>query len=312
LIPYSIIAGITLLIFYVNRSHYWQHEFTDWEWNKQFLNELKTILNRKGQRYPPVTRHGLNTPPASSMEFYLNDMQVLADASATPTHIEGNSGRGSRRLYWRIIQPYYASLSGDYDKQWDGLDEMDRGVLELPVNLGNIAQHGFGEVERRRIEQLPDSGLVSAFMHAWDDFTGIQEWVSYLNENYHVSFLRADEYAGIYMKQHPRPVLIDRNLKTFWALKRVDRLKDIREIDDNTISIRLQNSEDGSKQAILDVATETPVPEIYIDSLWLDASEPPIELDIKNGGTLLKEVQKGSYHLHIQNDTFGIRNSPNE
>jgi hypothetical protein len=303
LIPYSVLIGLIGLAIYVHRARNWQHDFSDWEWNGRFLRELKGSFERMGWTYAPVVRHGLNTPPASSMGFYLAEMQVLADASATPTPIEQQSGGGTRRLCWRTIQPYYASLSKDYDIPWNGLDEQDRGILELPVNLGNIAQHGFGEFEKERIEQLPEGGLVSAFLHAWNDFSAIKDWVDYLKRNYDVRFVRADEYAAIYMKQNPRPILIDSSLTPFWAFKRGDSLQAIREVDDGIISIQFLQGHETPRQALLSVNTVRPIPEIHIDSNRLIWSDPPLDFKVENSGTLLKWVKKGTYCLEVQDAT---------
>jgi hypothetical protein len=300
LAPYAVLIGLIGLVLFVHLERNWVHDFSDWEWNSQFLRELKGLFEKRDQRYSPVVRHGLNTPPASSMEFYLTNMQLLADASATPTPREGNSGRGTRRLRWQVTQPYYASLSQDYNVIWNGIDEEDRGILELPVNLGNIAQHGFGEFEKQMVEGMPEGGLVSAFMHGWDDFSAIENWVNYLKHNYDVRFVRADEYAKIYMKQNPRPVLIDGRRQPCWAFKRGDSFHAIREIDDGTISVCLTISKHSSHQMLLKTGTDKPTPEIFVDSLRIKSAEPRLDMVVTGAGTLLRQVQGGTYCLEIE------------
>jgi len=303
LVPYAVLVSLGGLVLFIHLEGNWVHDFADWEWNRQFLMELKSSFEKRNQRYTPVIRHGLNTPPVSSMEFYMSNMQVLADASATPTPLEGYSGRGTRRLHWQVTQPYYASLSQDYNIAWDGSGEQDRGILELPVNLGNIAEHGFGEFEKQVIDKVPDGGLVSAFLHGWDNFSGIESWVHYLKENYKVNFVRADEYAKIYMKQNPRPVLINRSHIPYWALKKGNNFQIIREVDDDTISIRFLGNENGLHQILLKIDTVNPIPEILIESLRIKSLEPNLDMEATEGGTLLKRVPQGIYHLELDGAT---------
>ncbi len=296
----TILVGLTGLILYINQPRNWEHDFSNWEWNAQFLREIKFLFRRKRQRYAPVIRHGFNTPPASSMEFYMDEMQATADASATPTPLEGSSGRGSRRLHWQDTQPYYASMVGDYETPWNGLEEEERGILELPVNLGNIAQHGFGDFEKERIKQIPDRGLVSTFMHAWDDFSRIVEWVNYLKEKYDVRFVRADEYAKIFMRQDPRPVLIDRCLTPNWAFKKKTGLRAIREVDRDAVAVSPQNVRQNPDEIVLRVNTDRPVPEIYLDSFKVFCATPALDIELKNGGTQIRDIARGTYRLRLQ------------
>lgn len=47
-----------------------------------------------------------------------------------------------------MSQPYFASITNDYNVAWDSVDENNRGILELPVSLGNISAYGFASRKR--------------------------------------------------------------------------------------------------------------------------------------------------------------------
>ncbi len=296
---YAALLGFIGLFLYVQLRN-WEYMFAYWEWNKEFLQGLKRIFQEEGLKYPIVVRHGWNLPPASSMEFYLTEMNVLADASATPTPEEEVASKRPRRLTWRNTVPYYASLSGDYDVPWNSVDEEDRGILELPVNLGSIAEHGFSELAKERIEQTPHGGLVSTVIHGWDDFSVVRDWVTYLKKNYDVRFVRADDYAKMYMKEHPRPILIDKSFRASWALKRNGRLKSIIEVDKETVSIELLHKNEETAEIVLNVNTEEPVPEIGIDTVGATTLDPELKIEESMGMIFIRGVKKNTYRLEIR------------
>lgn len=125
-------------------------------------------------------------------------MGVAADASAVPVGVDKHPRRNGRHIEWNESQPYVASLTRDYHIAWDRENDADKGILELPVNLGNIAVYGFGEEERRLIEAIPDGGLVSCYIHPQDNFSAVREWVTYLKKNHDVQFISAEQAAKIY------------------------------------------------------------------------------------------------------------------
>lgn len=288
------------LFLYVQLEKNWKYTFSDWEQNRSFFEELKQRLQEYDAEYPQVLRHGWDLPPASSMAYYLTEMNVLADASASPTPEDAAAGKGARRLLWKYTQPYYASLSKDYDVVWSEHDEEDRGILEMPISLGNIAEHGFGEFAKERIKQTPDEGLVSTYMHGWDDFSPIKEWVAFLKQNYDVTFVGAGDFAKIYMKRYPRPVLIDKDLKAGWALRMNGRLHRITDVDRDTVSVEMIRESDGITELLLCVNTEEPVPEIGIDSRAVTESEHESLIEESSGMTVMKKVRQGTYHLKLR------------
>lgn len=301
------VFGPVGLFLAAQRGSNWEPVFSDWDYNRAFLQELKRSLQEEGLRYPVVLRHGWSLPPASSMQFYLCEMGALADASGTPTPEDEVAKKGTRRLRWTNTQPYYASLSRDYDVAWDGLNEADRGILELPVNLGNIAEHGFNGFSRERIEQFPEGSLVSAYMHGWDDFSEIRDWVVYLRSRYDVTFLRADQYVKIFMKRHPRPVLIQRSFKASWVAKVGNRPHAIHEVDSETVSVEVDGMDHGAIELVLHVNTELPVPEIYIDFPEVTVLDH-LRTEENEGMTVIKNVENGIYHVRIWSPVVDKRN----
>jgi hypothetical protein len=295
-----VLLGPIALFIYTQLKRNWEYTFSNWGKNRAFLQELKKTMQKEGLHYPVVLRHGWHFPPESSMEFYMAEMNALADASAIATPGYGPAVNKIGRLIWRNTTPYYASLSRDYDVPWDSLDEEDRGILELPVNLGNIAEHGFTVSAKQMIEQTPDGSLVSTYIHGWDDFGPIKDWVDYLKKNYDVKFVRADEYANIYMQQHPRPVLINDDFKANWALKRGGRLQGITEIDKEIVSVELLQRNEELTELLLNVSTKKPVPEIGIALPRVKTLQPELTVEVNDGMTVMREVQSGNYRLEVR------------
>ncbi|MEW6033645.1 MAG: hypothetical protein AB1603_02185 [Chloroflexota bacterium] len=282
--------------FYVQHPRNWQNLLADAEWHRSFLVRIKGEFNRRGREYPALVRHGWDLPPEGTMSLYLSEMGVLADASATPTTHEGHPSVAGRHLSWSIQTPYYASLSRGYNQPWDGHEETDRGLLELPVVLGNIAAYGFGDAEKDIIASLPADGLVAAYIHPWDRFEAVKEWVSFLKTNYDVRFVRADEYLESYMRRYPRPVVLRSDLKPRWAFKHDDRLCPIRETPEQTVTARVQRVVDDLVEVEVEVGTETPVPELAFEVQEMRV--PGFEL--RSGQYVALNVAPGKYRFKVR------------
>lgn len=192
---YAISACLFGVWYYVKSPKNWQYMISDFEWNKKFILNEKNEFEKRGFSFPKVVRHGWNLPWKGSIEFYMN-LGIIADASALPVGIDSYQKILDREMEWRISQPYYTSLHGDYNMPWNGKD--DRGLLELPVTLGNISAYGFGEKEKKMIAEVPNGGLISVYIHPPDRFEPIKDWVKYLVENYDVGFINAEDAANIY------------------------------------------------------------------------------------------------------------------
>lgn len=197
---YAIVASLAGVWYYVQHPKNWEYKISDAEWNKKIILNAKEEFEKRGFKFPKIVRHGWNLPWKGSIKFY-QELGVIADASAVPVGIDSNPRIGDRELKWSLSQPYYTCLK-DYNIPWDGINEEDRGLLELPVTLGNISAYGFGEKEREMIEKIPDGGLVSVYIHPPDDFAPIKEWVRYLKENYDVKFVSAEEAVNLFQKPH--------------------------------------------------------------------------------------------------------------
>ena len=264
IIPYIVLIGLISLWFYIHLPRNWEYPISNKEWNKRFLKRIKEELWEKGYEYPAVVRHGDNLPPDSTMEFYLSEMGVLADASANLNTLERYNRIGDREITWKIPHPYYASLHTDYNSPWNSMDEEDRGILELPVILGNAARLGFGENEKEMIQETPVNGLVSTYIHPDDNFSVIKQWVDYLKSNFDVKFITAEDYLRIFMAENPRPIIINQNLEVKWAFKQNGRLYPIRSVDKRIVSIEVLKQEEGFLEVVLEVNATGPIPEINI------------------------------------------------
>ena len=196
------VCGVSLVAtwYYVQLPRNWEYLFADRASITALILKAEAEFRKRGLAYPAVIRHGWNLPWADSMPFYM-EMGVVADASAVSVGDEKHATRNGREIEWCESQPYVASLTRDYNVAWDGEKAQDRGILELPVNLGNIPAYGFGENERRLIEIIPDGGLVSCYVHPQDDFSAVRDWVNYLKQRYDVRFVSAEQAATIYRAQ---------------------------------------------------------------------------------------------------------------
>jgi hypothetical protein len=196
-IPY--LAG-TLLIalwYYIQLPRHWEDTYADSERIIKSIVKAQAEFERRGLAYPKVVRHGWNLPWQGSIKFYLKS-NVVADASAVPYGADRHPKIGEREINWRLSQPYFTSAAHDYDVAWDGTDKGDKGLIELPVNLGNISAYGFGEHSKMMIERVPAGGLVSCYIHPHDDFSPIRDWVRHLKAYYDVQFVSAETASEIY------------------------------------------------------------------------------------------------------------------
>lgn len=236
----------------------------DTEWCKDFLRKTKRLFAAHGLVYPRVTRHGWNLPPAGLNEFYLAEMNVLADASA----IRRDKGSalqpiavGQRMVEWReTALPYYTKKGGDLNSVWDGAEET-RGLLEMPLALDNVSAYGFSNEQRALIDQLPSGALVSTFVHPGNSIRKLEPVLSYLQSRSAVQFVSTLEYLDIFMRHYPRPVLLDLDQKTgHWAYLDKTGLKTIAE----TTIVGFQ---DGDLEFRIDVKTVSPTPLLGLISL---------------------------------------------
>jgi len=284
--------------FYVRLSRNWKMMLLDTEWNKEFLQRVRKTFEDKGFEYPAIIRHGWNVSLPHMMKFYMKELGVIADWSPTPTKEEYDACIDNVRIVWKNREPYYAGLSQGYEVEWDGEDEEDRGLLMLPVTLGDIAVYGFGEREKKLIKEVPDGGLVSAYIHPVDNFKSIINWVNYLKRFFDVRFITAEEYTRIFMKKRPRPMLIDRNFRVHWTFKENGHFYPIREVDRDTVSLEVIGHNYNLTKLKLMVATENPIPEVFVQLTKVKPMVGSLNPEQKNDGTVLRMVKPGIYILH--------------
>jgi hypothetical protein len=197
---YAVVAALALTWYYVEQRANWEFPMSDAERNKAFIAAAKKEFGRRGYEFPKIVRHGWNLPWQGSMKFYM-DLGFVADASAVTVGPDSRPHISDRELHWTISQPYYASLGKDYDVRQDEADAGDKGLLELPVMLGNITAYGFGDKEKEIISQVPDGGLVGTYIHPQDDFEPLRRWVLHLKEHYDVEFISAWQAYEIFSKK---------------------------------------------------------------------------------------------------------------
>jgi len=212
----------------------WEIKLSDVDWNKKFLKRISDEFRINQLSYPSIVRHGWNIPPRDMNEFYISSMGVLADASFIfpdfekigGASFEGYEGKILSRVSeysyeWpRSIElplPYYTNFSDNFDVPWDG-DEINRGVLEIPVTFDDIASYGFVEKDKQTIDRLPSGALISTYLHPREDLLSLENVISYVDDKYTLDFTTALEYLYVYLDYNPRPILIDMSLKkAFWA-----------------------------------------------------------------------------------------------
>jgi len=293
----SISAIMTFTWFNVRSSHNWKTAFLDIGWNEKFLYGVKEKFEDRGFEYPAVIRHGWNIPLPHMMKFYIKNLGVIADCSPTPTEEERDVRIDDVMILWKNLSPYYASLNHGYEVEWDEKDEEDRGLLMLPVTLGNIAVYGFGEEKKKLIEQVPEGGLVSACIHPVDDSKTVVNWVKYLKTNFDVEFITAEEYARVFMRKKPRPILIDKTFKSYWAFKEGSNFYPIREVVQDTVSLQIIKHSHSFTEFKLTIATESPVPEIFVEGIEVEPLVDLLCIEQRGDGVILKMVRPGVYLL---------------
>lgn len=187
---YCILIALAGIWYYVQRPKNWEYPMSDSEFNKKFITDAKKEYEKRGFDFPKIVRHGWNLPWADSMRFY-KDLGFVADASPVTEGIDSSPHIEKRSIKWTASQPYYADLNKDYNVPWKGNAAEDKGLLELPVFLGNVSVYGFGENAKEAIAKVPEGGLVGVYIHPTDNFKPITEWVLYLKQNYDAEFISA-------------------------------------------------------------------------------------------------------------------------
>jgi len=193
----------------------------DIQWCKSFLKKIKNKFLENSYFYPCITRHGWNLPPANLNEFYLKEMNVLADASAIRAKrnyyfLKHNIAK--RSIEWRDSPlPYYTNINEDLNSLWDGKEE-NRGLLEIPLTFDNINAYGFSDKDKQLINDLPNGALVSTYLHPSHSVIELEPVIKYLKKNFDVKFLSVYDYLKIYMNYFPRPVIVDLDKqKSYWG-----------------------------------------------------------------------------------------------
>jgi hypothetical protein len=229
----------------------------DLDWCQDFLKKTKTAFENNGLNYPRVTRHGWNLPPAKLNEFYLKEMNVLADASAiygsNNSYFPENS-LARRTIRWRdTVLPYYTDIHDDFNSLWDGQEE-NRGILEIPLAFDNIVAYGFSDADRQLVGTLPNGALISTYIHPANSIKSLKSLLDFLKKNFEVRFVSVAEYLDIYMSYFPRPVLINLDTgKSYWSLQENGELRTICE----TEIVNLKAANNGS---YVKVKTKNAVP----------------------------------------------------
>ena len=94
--------------------------------------------------------------------------------------------------------PYYTDIKGEINTVWNG-KESHKGLLEIPLTIDNIA-YGFDETDKKIIDKLPNGALVSTYIHPGQDLREIKEVISYIENNYTISFISAKGYLDLYLR----------------------------------------------------------------------------------------------------------------
>jgi len=267
IISFSVFLRLNHL--YVRNYKNWTFEHNNPEWCKNFLINAKNDFNLCGLKFPSIVRHGWNLPPKGIMKFYMSYLGVLADASGV-SGLQHNDYLKIYYYYDRSINwgntaiPYFASLSGDYNKEWNG-DEKDRGILEVPLTFQNFQHIKIDSKVIDKIKSLPNGSLISTYLHPHDDIKSLTGLVNFLKTNYYnVNFVKANTYVELYMKHYPRPILLDSNLNAFWAFLESGLLKPIRETDLVDINIIEKLEYEINYSLSINTLNEIPILQIII------------------------------------------------
>ena len=227
----------------LNQRH-WNIKYSDKEWCRQFLLEAKKEFENNQLPFPHILRFGFNIPPRGLSHFYLAQMGVLADASlvfpkGVVSRFRDDRQSENRSIIYEqdkrvILQqlgqysypwptsvklplPFYTDIRGEVNEPFDG-EEINRGILEMPLTFENICDSDAYEVNYGIIDRLPSGALVSTYIHPGDDLRCLKDVIMYLQDNHDLTFISALDYLKTYMSHAPRPVLVDlKQKKAFWA-----------------------------------------------------------------------------------------------
>lgn len=194
----------------------WEIKLGDTAWCKNFLLTAKQEFQKNGLEYPKITRHGWNTPPRGLSRFYITQMGVIADATMIYPNVNKYGSDNAENDYGVILNqvrkfnynwpdkislplPYYTNINEDIDSVWDGI-ENHKGLLEMPLTVDNIVGYGFDETDKKIIDRLPNGALVSTYIHPGQDLRKIKEVISYIENNYTLSFISAKDYLDLYLR----------------------------------------------------------------------------------------------------------------
>jgi hypothetical protein len=252
----------------------WAYEFDNRPWCLAFLEETRRDFHAHGLDFPPIVRHGWGLPPRDLMVDYMTRFGVLADASMTTgsgtnNYLSTAFGYPHRSIAWPDRPtPYYASVMGDFNRVWNGT-EPDRGLLELPLLFPNAQLFDVNPQVHETLARLPHGALVSTYIHPYDQTDTLKALVGYLKAAYtDVRFVRPDAYVDLHMRHVPRPVLVERDLRAYWAYFDGVTMHPIRETD--AVRVRAANGgyevEVGTYQAL-------PLLELHLDG----AGQPALD-----------------------------------
>ena len=194
----------------------WEIKLDDTAWCKKFLLTAKKEFQKNGLEYPKITRHGWNTPPRGLNRFYVTQMGVIADASMIYPNVNKHGSDNAENDYGVILNqvrkyhykwpakvslpiPYYTDIKGEINTVWDG-KEGHKGLLEMPLTIDNIVAYGFDMSAKKIIDRLPNGALVSTYIHPGQDLREIKEVISYIENNYTISFISAKGYLDLYLR----------------------------------------------------------------------------------------------------------------
>jgi len=226
---------VIMIIFSSAHKHdkkYMLVKIEDNNWCKDFLNDIDLEFKKNSLNYPAITRHGWNVPPYGLNEFYIRELGVIADASS----IRNASTKIiylpeiNRNITWGVsFIPYYTFINQDYNSVWDGKNEKERGLLQLPLTFGNISNKGYElKVVKAIIDSVQNGTLISTYIHPLDTLSNLRPILDYLKNNYDMKFVTAKSYLDTFMLYQPRPIIVDIDKQeSFWAYYDGKNLKEI-------------------------------------------------------------------------------------
>ena len=92
----------------------------------------------------------------------------------------------NRNITWGVsFIPYYTFINQDYNSVWDGKNEKERGLLQLPLTFGNISNKGYElKVVKAIIDSVQNGTLISTYIHPLDTLSNLRPILDYLKNNY--------------------------------------------------------------------------------------------------------------------------------